>query len=122
MSRYSLAIEVDGDGEDPNHRSHWGFLIFMPGTSVGKLMHVQLLSLEGLVYQFETRKGQVLNNQSSEGRILLADIDSQHYDRVVEIISKEPAPRNNKVKPPMPCVERIADNCRIVVKTGFSNV
>jgi hypothetical protein len=121
MSRYSLAIGIDGDGEDLNHRSHWSFLIFISGNEVGNLMHVQLLSLEGLVYHFEIQKGQVLNSQSSEGRVFLGHIDPSKYDKVVEIISKEPAPRNNKVKTTLLYVEHITDDCRIVVKTGLSN-
>lgn len=50
MSYYTLSIAVYGPGEDPNHRSHWGFLIHGHGHEVGNLLHVQLLSLVGLVY------------------------------------------------------------------------
>jgi hypothetical protein len=97
MSYYTLWIGVDGDGEDPNHRSHWGFLLARPGDLLGRLLHVELISLEGLIYQFETRTGHPLESQSCEGRVLIDHIDSTKYHQVVKIISDEPAPRNNKV-------------------------
>ncbi|KAF2130397.1 hypothetical protein P153DRAFT_365994 [Dothidotthia symphoricarpi CBS 119687] len=96
MASYALSIAVFGDGEDPNHRSHWGFLTFMPGSSVGNLLQVQLLSLRGLVYQYEYLTGQPLDSQSCEGRVLLGYIDTSKYHQVVKIISEEPAPRNNR--------------------------
>lgn len=97
------------------------FFIFIPGNEVGNLMHVQLISLEGLVYHFEIQKAQILNSQSSEGRVFLGHIDPSKYDKVVEIISKEPAPRNKRVKTSLLYVEHITDGCRIVVKIGPSN-
>lgn len=97
MSYYTLSIGIYGDGEDPNHRSHWGFLIFSPGNEVGNLLHVQLISLGGLIYQFETRSGHPLESQTCEGRVLLGYVESIKYNQVVKIISEEPAPRNNKV-------------------------
>ncbi|EUC39847.1 hypothetical protein COCMIDRAFT_41726 [Bipolaris oryzae ATCC 44560] len=86
MSYYTLSIGIYRYREDPNHRSHWGFLIFRQGNEVGNLLHVQLMSFEGLIYQFETRSG----------RVLLGYIEPTKYNQVVDIISKEPAPRNNK--------------------------
>lgn len=50
MSYYTLSIGIYGDGEDPNYRSYWGFLIFRQGNEVGNLLHVQLISFEGLIY------------------------------------------------------------------------
>jgi hypothetical protein len=97
MSYYTLSIGVYGDGENPNHRSHWGFLIFQEGCEVANLLHVSLISLVGLIYQFETRGGQALESQTCEGRILLGYIEPTKYHKVVGIISSEPAPRNNKV-------------------------
>ncbi|KAF1977742.1 hypothetical protein BU23DRAFT_371282, partial [Bimuria novae-zelandiae CBS 107.79] len=96
MSYYTLSIGVYGDGENPNHRSHWGFLIFSEGNQVGNLLHVQLISLQGLIYQFETRSGVPLESQTCEGRVLLGYIESTKYNQLVKIISDEPAPRNNK--------------------------
>ncbi|KAF2084853.1 hypothetical protein K490DRAFT_47979 [Saccharata proteae CBS 121410] len=96
MSDYILSIGVYGDGEDPNHRSHWGFLIFSPGMKFGNRLHVQLISLKGLIYQFETQSGYRLESQSCEGRVFLGYIKSTKYNQVVKIISEEPAPRNNK--------------------------
>jgi hypothetical protein len=121
MSNYTLSIAVDGDGEDPNHRSHWGFLLFNPGNEVGNVLHVQLISLEGLVYQFEIRSGQPLDSQSSEGRIFLGNIEPTKYNQVVKIISEEPAPRNNKVRTRLLMTGNNSDCSRIDVKTGFSS-
>ncbi|KAF1842846.1 uncharacterized protein K460DRAFT_314534 [Cucurbitaria berberidis CBS 394.84] len=96
MSDYTLSIGIEGDGEDPNHRSHWGFLIYRPENEIGTLLHVQLLSFEGLIYQYESRTGYPLESQTSEGRVLLGDINPSRYNQVVQIISGEPAPRNNQ--------------------------
>jgi hypothetical protein len=121
MSYYTLSIGVDGDGEDPNHRSHWGFLLFKPGNEVGNLLHVQLISLEGLVYQFETRSGEPLESQSSEGSVFLGHIEPTKYNQVVKIISEEPAPRNNEMRTWLLMTGSNSDRSRIDVKTGFSS-
>jgi hypothetical protein len=122
MSYYTLSIGVYGDGEDPNHRSHWGFLIFSPGSEVGNLLHVQLISLQGLIYQFETRSGHPLESQTCEGRVLLGYIESTKYNQVVKIISEEPAPRNNKVRTQLLMTEHNSNCCRIGVRTGLLSV
>ncbi|KAF1918788.1 hypothetical protein BDU57DRAFT_511539 [Ampelomyces quisqualis] len=101
MSHYTLSIGVYGDGEDPSHRSHWGFLMSKPGQAVGNLLHVQLISLQGLVYQFETRSGHPLQSQTCKGMVLLDYIQPANYNQVVKIISEEPAPRNGKVRIPL---------------------
>lgn len=116
-----LVIAVYGPGEDPNHRSHWGFLIHGQGHEVGNLLHVQLISLEGLVYQFETKSGHPLESQTCEGRLFLHYIEASKYNQVVSTISREPAPRNNKVRAPLLMTGRMLKRCRIGVKTGPSN-
>ena len=122
MSYYTLSIGVYGDGEDPNHRSHWGFLISSPGNEVGNLLHVRLISLQGLICQFETRSSYPLASQTCEGRVLLGYIESTKYNQVVKIISEEPAPRNNKVRIRLLVTEYNSNCCRIDVKTGLLSV
>ncbi|KAJ8111989.1 hypothetical protein OPT61_g5540 [Boeremia exigua] len=87
---------LDGPGEDPNNRSHWGFLIHSQGQKVGNLLHVQLISLTGLVYQFEVKSGHPLESETCEGQLLLNYIEASKYHQVVSTISQQPAPRNNK--------------------------
>lgn len=78
--------------------SSLGVLNFSPGSAVGNLMHVQLLFLEGLVYQYESRTGRPLDSQTYEGRVHLAYTDPSKYNQVVKTISEESAYRYNKVR------------------------
>ena len=97
MPSHTLSIAIEGTGEDPNHRSHWSFLLSCPGSSFGTLLQVQVISLEGLIYQFESRTGHPFETPNLEGRVILGDIEATKYNQVVKIISGEPAPRNGKV-------------------------
>jgi hypothetical protein len=54
---YQLLVEVYGSGEDLNHRSHWGFMINQLSSLIGDLLHVRVINLEKLWYQFEERYG-----------------------------------------------------------------
>lgn len=100
MPDYELAIQVEGDGLDPNHRCHWSFILRKPGSNIGSVLQVQVISLQGLVYQFEEKLGQPLDNPNCEGRVFLSQVEAKDYQRVKQIISGEPAPRNNKVGSP----------------------
>lgn len=94
---YELAVSVCGRGEDPNHRSHWGFLLSAPGSQYGNLLQVVPLDLERLIYQFERRDGESLESRSCEGRYIVANLSAPKYQEAESIITREPAPRNGKV-------------------------
>ncbi|PGG95677.1 hypothetical protein AJ80_09923 [Polytolypa hystricis UAMH7299] len=54
---YHLAISVYGPGTDPNHRSHWGLLIYKPEENIGDLFHTPLIDVDRLWYRFEEGSG-----------------------------------------------------------------
>lgn len=96
--QYQLSIEVFGTGEDPKHRSHWGFVIHQPTRSFGDLLHVRPVDIEKLWYEFEPRFGTDLNIMQALGLCKIATLDSQQRRFAIEVISQEPAPRDGRRK------------------------
>jgi hypothetical protein len=94
MSYLDLSIVVYGPGEDPQHRSHWAFAIHKPDAIIGHVLHVSLLNLERLIYQFEIRKGVMVRSISSEGSFSVARLTPGQAGQASNIISEEPAPRD----------------------------
>jgi hypothetical protein len=66
---YELSIEVFGTGEDPNHRSHWGFVIHRPSLLFGDLLHVKAIDLDRLWYEFDPRMGTPLVTMQALGMV-----------------------------------------------------
>jgi hypothetical protein len=96
MPEYHLSMIIQGRGDDPSHRSHWAFAIHRAHSQLCTLFQVNLLSEEGLIYQFETRGGESLDSPSNEGCFLVTSFKADEYNRVTQLISREPAPRNGK--------------------------
>lgn len=94
MPNYALSIVVYGPGIDPNHRSYWAFAIHEIGAGSGALLHVSLLDLQRLIYQFDSRRDVVIRSRSSEGSFVVGSLKQEHVRQAIEIISREPAPRN----------------------------
>jgi hypothetical protein len=93
---YQLSVEVYGSGEDPNHRSHWGFMINQPSSSIGDLLHVRVIDLEKLWYQFEERYGTNVVSMQAVGMCKIADLTPKQRQDAIAIIKKEDAPRDGK--------------------------
>lgn len=96
--QYQLSIEVFGTGEDPKHRSHWGFVIHQPPRTFGDLLHVRPVNIEKLWYEFEPRFGTDLNIMQALGLCKIATLDSRQRRLAIEVISQEPAPRDGMRK------------------------
>lgn len=94
MPEHYLSVIVYGAGDDPNNRSHWAFAFHRPGSDLCNLLHVLLIDLSRLIYQFETRHGIPLQCDNPEGYFTLACLDTAQYTHAIRIISGEPAPRN----------------------------
>ena len=102
MPDYLLSLLISGRGDDPNHRSHWALAIHLPSSNsnsnsnICTLHQVNLISEAGLIYQFETRRGQLLDGPGVEGYFQLARFDADEHGRVTRLIAGEPAPRNGR--------------------------
>lgn len=92
---YELSVTVYGPGTDPQYRSHWGMMISETGHPYGELLHVKLIDLPTLRYQFETRNS-LLMSASCEGRWRIASLTYEQRIRAKEIISNEMAPTDGK--------------------------
>jgi hypothetical protein len=95
---YQLSIEVFGSGEDPNHRSHWGFMIHQPPNTTGDLLHVRLIDLYRLWYEFESRSNTDIVDMQALGLCRLAELTPQQRLQVIQVIKSEPAPRDGSRK------------------------
>ncbi|KAL2870832.1 uncharacterized protein BJX67DRAFT_249891 [Aspergillus lucknowensis] len=102
---YELLVEVCGPGLSPQSRSHWGFAIREPGASFGDLLHVQVIDLKSLWYQFDAREGIDLATMQAEGMAKINDLTADQRRRVVSIIRAEAAPRDGKRR----CQEWVVD-------------
>ncbi|KAF2489716.1 hypothetical protein BU16DRAFT_597206 [Lophium mytilinum] len=94
MPPYTLSLHISGPGLTPHARSHWSFLLSTPPHHLGTLLNVVVLDLDTLTYQFESRTGEPLTTLSSEGRVVLCTTPTSQYQQVVDVIGREPAPRN----------------------------
>lgn len=94
MPHYALSIIVYGPGTDRNHRSHWAFAIHDSKLRRGCLLHVSVIDLQRLIYQFDIRRDVEIGSISSEGTFVVSYIEQEHIRQAVEIISTEPAPRD----------------------------
>ncbi|KAJ5259354.1 hypothetical protein N7478_012335 [Penicillium angulare] len=81
---YELSIEIFGTGEDPQHRSHWGFVIHRPSSLVGDLLHVKVIDLDRLWYQFEPRMNTPLRTMQAVGKIKLGDLNEQQRQHAIQ--------------------------------------
>ncbi|KAJ5108499.1 hypothetical protein N7456_005174 [Penicillium angulare] len=95
---YHLSIEVFGTGEDPKHRSHWGFVIHQPSRTFGDLLHVWPIDIDKLWYDFEARFGTELNIMQAKGLCQISTLSSSQRRQAIEVISQEPAPRDGRRK------------------------
>ncbi|KAJ5995017.1 hypothetical protein N7481_001994 [Penicillium waksmanii] len=95
---YQLSIEVFGTGEDPNHRSHWGFMIHQPPNTTGDLLHVRLIDMYRLWYEFESRSNTDIVDMQALGLCRLAELTPQQRLQAIQIIKSEPAPRDGSRK------------------------
>jgi hypothetical protein len=93
---YELSIEIFGAGEDPQHRSHWGFVIHRPSALVGDLLHVKVIDLDRLWYQFEPRMSTPLRTMQAVGKVKLGDLSEQQRQHAIQVITSSPAPRDGK--------------------------
>jgi len=93
---YQLSIEVFGTGEDPNHRSHWGFMIHQPPNTTGDLLHVRLIDLDRLWYEFESRFSTNIVDMQALGLCRLAELTPQQRRQVTDVIKSESAPRDGR--------------------------
>lgn len=85
---YRLSIKISGEGKHSSYRSHWGF---------GDLLHVLILDLNRLWYQFEHRSGSnIPTNTQVVGICKIADLDSIQRRKAIEVIEAETAPRDGK--------------------------
>ncbi|KAF2171472.1 hypothetical protein M409DRAFT_18589 [Zasmidium cellare ATCC 36951] len=94
MSEFILSIVVYGPGTDPNHRSHWTLAIHRRNDEYGVLLHVNVIDLSRLIYQFDIRRDVLLHSRSSEGSFVVAQLGQNTIRRVIALISEEPAPRD----------------------------
>ncbi|KAF7191964.1 hypothetical protein HII31_06609 [Pseudocercospora fuligena] len=92
MSQLVLSIVVYGPGTDPNHRSHWAFAIHKKNQETGVLLHVSVIDLPRLIYQYDHRRDVVLRSASSEGSFVVAELAQGSAGKAVQLISEEPAP------------------------------
>ncbi|KAK1139137.1 hypothetical protein N8T08_001260 [Aspergillus melleus] len=93
---FQLCIEVFGNGDDPNHRYHWGFLFSRPEDDYGDLYHVQVIDLRKLWYQPDIREGTTIKTRQAVGMCKIALLDAARRAQAVKIIRDEPAPRDGK--------------------------
>ncbi|TQB68885.1 hypothetical protein MPDQ_002658 [Monascus purpureus] len=91
-----LHIEVFKNGDNPNQRSHWGFLLAKPEEDFGDLYHVQLIDQSTLWYQLAVREATTIKTRHAIGMCKIARLNAGLRSKVVEIISNEPAPRGDK--------------------------
>ncbi len=94
---YTLTLLISGPGLSPEHRSHWSFLLYAPSSHVGTILEVQLISLEGLIYQFEEKTEIPLDDPMAEGRVWLADVAPERVGKVNDMVGREGAPGDGKV-------------------------
>jgi hypothetical protein len=93
---YELSIEVFGLGEDPNHRCHWGFMIHQAPQAFGDLLHVRVIDLDRLWYQFEYRSGAQLGTMQAVGKCKITNLTPQQRQKAIEVIKAEKAPTDGK--------------------------
>ncbi|KAJ5595475.1 uncharacterized protein N7459_001683 [Penicillium hispanicum] len=98
MTTYDLSIEIFGLGEDPKHRSHWGFVIHQPSQHFGDLLHVKLIDLDRLWYEFESRMGTPLATMQAVGKVKIASLNAHQRQEAIKVIGSEKAPRDGKKK------------------------
>jgi len=94
MTSYVLSIVVYGPGTDTNHRSHWAFAIHQETAKSGILLHVQVIDLNKLIYQYDERNGVDIRSKSSEGSFTVTSLTKEHLQQAVKVIREEPAPRD----------------------------
>ncbi|KAJ5117550.1 hypothetical protein N7448_011182 [Penicillium atrosanguineum] len=95
---YDLSIEIFGTGEDPKHRSHWGFVIHKPSALVGDLFHVKVIDLDKLWYQFESRMNTPLRTMQAVGKVKLGKLSEQQRQDAIAVIKSSLAPRDGRKK------------------------
>lgn len=105
MTTHELYIPISGAGLTPQSRSHWSFLLRTPGKSYGDLLHVQVIDLDRLWYQFDSREGIDLTTLHAEGMVKITDLSAEQRRRVLSVIRAEAAPRDGKRK----CQEWVVD-------------
>ena len=95
---YVLSVEIFGEGNDRQHRSHWGFTIHTPSSIIGDLLHVKVIDLDRLWYQFEPRMSIGLNTMQAIGEVKLGVLSEQQRRQAIQVITSSPAPRDGRKK------------------------
>jgi hypothetical protein len=89
---------VHGPGTDANHRSHWAFAIHRKTAESGVLLHVQLIDLSKLIYQYDERRGVDVRSRSSEGSFEVGSLKDEQVQQAVKVIRDEAAPKDGVEK------------------------
>ncbi|PLB46600.1 hypothetical protein P170DRAFT_438320 [Aspergillus steynii IBT 23096] len=93
---HHLCIQALGTGENPNHRSHWLFLIYTPTDDFGDIYQVLPIDLERLWYQYDLREATTIKTPQAVGMCTIAVLDAKTRLEVIRVIQNEPAPRDGK--------------------------
>ncbi|KAA8645113.1 uncharacterized protein ATNIH1004_009330 [Aspergillus tanneri] len=93
---FYLCVEAFGNGEDPNHRCHWGFLLHHSQEDFGDLYEVQLIDLKKLWYQANCREATTIRDPQAVGMCKIAVLDAKSRYAAIRVIKDEPAPRDGK--------------------------
>lgn len=106
MPSYTLSVAIFGEGHNPSHRSHWAFTIHQSQppqqdptsttttATYGDLLHVRVIDLDRLWYQFEHRYDTHLptmhNTMQAVGTCKIAELPTAaDRRRAIEIITEE---------------------------------
>lgn len=93
---YELSIMISGPGEDPEYRSHWGFFIQEPTELFGDLLHVKVIDLDRLWYQFEPCTGTSIATAKALGMVKIGNLSAKQRQEAIRTISSEPAPKDGR--------------------------
>lgn len=96
MSTFQISIVVYGEGTDPHNRSHWSIIFHEPDAERGDVLQVFPVDQHRLWYQFDRRDDTVILDSTAEGYFQVATIFALQRAQAMEIVSKEPAPRNGR--------------------------
>ncbi|KAL4919928.1 hypothetical protein BDW62DRAFT_178020, partial [Aspergillus aurantiobrunneus] len=96
MTTHELYIPISGPGLTPQSRSHWAFLLRTPNSTYGDLLHVQLIDIPRLWYQFDSREAIDLCTLQADGMAKVTDLTAEQRRRLLAVVRREPAPRDGK--------------------------
>lgn len=94
MASHALSIVVHGLGTTADHRSHWAFAVHEETSGRGTLLHVQLIDMGNLIYQYDERRGVDIRSRSSEGSFTVTSLTKDQARQAIKVIREEPAPKD----------------------------